>query len=275
MSAGLSAHLHTALCRGESVADVRGYRLTEAASAGNFTDVAYLLLHGALPDPDHLADFRTLLTCAAEVPPVIRALTEELPLHVTPGQTLRTVVSLLGEFDAQAGQSGVAALRTQAVDLMARLPLVFAAPRFFKNGKQPGANAELSFSADLVRLLTGQTPTEAEEVAFEADMVLAADPAPSADVFAARLAAARGADLFGIVTAALCNGDGPPGGGDTITDQEDVTSAVARCVARVPVWAAHAIEQLKELENAPGGHVDTTVTYDRPKERLFEPLSER
>jgi len=275
MSAGLSAHLHTALCRGEDSADVRGYRLSEAASAGTFADVAYLLLHDTLPDPDHLADFRTLLTCAAEVPPIIRGLTEELPLHVTPGQTLRTVVSLLGEFDAQAGQTGPAALRTQAVDLMARLPLVFAATRFFKGGKQPEANAELSFSADLVRLLTGKTPTEAEEVAFEADMVLAADPAPSPDVFAARLAAARGADLYGVVTAALCNGDGPPGGGDTITDQEDVTSAVARCVARVPVWAAHAIEQLRELENTPGGHVETTVTYDRPPERLFEPLSER
>ncbi len=275
MPAGLSAHLHTALCRGENSADVRGYRLAEAASAGAFTDVAYLLLHGTLPDPDHLADFRTLLTCAAEVPPIIRNLTEELPLHVTPGQTLRTVVSLLGEFDAQAGQTDPAALRTQAVDLMARLPLVFAATRFFKNGQQPEANAELSFSADLVRLLTGKIPTEAEEVAFEADMVLAADPAPSADVFAARLAAARGADLYGVATAALCNGDGPPGGGDTITDQEDVTSAVARCVARVPVWAAHAIEQLRELEDTPGGHVDTTVTYDRPKEQLFEPLSER
>ena len=275
MSAGLSARLHTALCRGEEAADVRGFRLTEAASAGTFIDVAYLLLHGGLPDPDHLADFRTLLTCAAEVPPVIRALTEELPLHVTPGQTLRTVVSLLGEFDAQGGQTGPAALRTQAVDLMARLPLVFAAPRFFKGGKTPAANAELSFSADLVRLLTGKAPTEAEEVAFEADMVLAADPVPSADVFAARLAAARGADLFGVVTAALCHGDGPPGGGHTITDQEDVTSAVARCVARVPVWAAHALEQLRQLEDAPGGRVDTTVTYDRPAERLFEPLSER
>ena len=274
---GLSARLHTGLCRGEADADVRGYRLTEAASAGTFIEVAYLLLHARLPDQDRLADFRTLLACAAEVPPVIRALTEELPLHVTPGQTLRTVVSLLGEFDAQAGQTGPAALRTQAVDLMARLPLVFAAARFYKNGKSPGANAELSFAADLVRLLTGKTPTEAEEVALEADLILAADPAPSADVFAARLAAARGADLFGVVTAALCNGDGPPGGGSTITDQADVTSAVARCVARVPVWAAHAAEQLEQLEAlaGAGGRVDTTVTYDRPPERLFEPLGER
>ena len=81
---GLSARLHTGLCRGEEDADVRGYRLTEAASAGTFVEVAYLLLHARLPDQDRLADFRTLLACAAEVPPVIRALTEELPLHVTP-----------------------------------------------------------------------------------------------------------------------------------------------------------------------------------------------
>ena len=201
-------------------------------------------------------------------------MTEELPLHVTPGQTLRTVVSLLGEFDAQAGQTGPAALRSQAVDLMARLPLVFAAPNLSKGGKTPAVTADLSFAADLVRLLTGKRPSDAEEVAFEADMILAADPAPSADVVAARLAAARGADLFGVVTAALCTGDGLPGdeNADAAVELEEVKSAVARCVARVPVWAAHAAEQLDQLEEA---RVDTGVSYDRPPERLWEPLAER
>ena len=273
---GLSARLHTALCRGEAEADVRGYRLTEAASGGTFPEVAYLLLYGELPDQDHFADFRALLLDAGEVPPVIRELTEELPLHVTPGQTLRTVVSLLGEFDAQAGQTGPAAVRSQAVDLMARLPLVFAAPSLVKRGRPPRPRADLSFAADLVRLLSGEAPTEAEEVAFEADMILAADPAPRPDVLAARVAAARGADLFGVVTAALCCGDGLPGASPAEdspdAEREDVQSAVARCVARVPVWAAHALEQLEQLSAA---GVDTAVTYDRPTERLYEPLAER
>ena len=272
---GLSVRLHTGLCRGEDDApDVRGYRLAEAASGGTFPEVAYLLLHGGLPDADRLSDFRTLLLDAAEVPAVIRELTEELPLHVTPGQTLRTVVSLLGEFDAQAGQTGPAALRSQAVDLIARLPLVFAAPSLSRGGKTPAVAPELSFAGDLVRLLTGRRPSDAEEAAFEADLVLAADPAPRADTVAARLAAARGADLFGVVTAALCSGDGVPGDetADPGVELEEVKSAVARCVARVPVWAAHAIEQLAQLA---GGRVDTGVSYDRPKERLFTPLTER
>ena len=273
-AAGLSVHLRTALCRGEDEPDARGYRLAEAAANGTFPEVAYLLLHGGLPDADRLADFRALLVDAAEVPPVIRDLTEELPLHVTPGQTLRTVVSLLGEFDGQAGRCEPAAIRTQAVDLMARLPLVFAAPSLSARGKTPGASPDLSFAADLVRLLTGRRPSDAEEVAFEADLVLAADPAPAADVLAARLAAARGADLFGVVTAALCGGDGPPGddASDAAAELEEVKSAVARCVARVPVWAAHAIEQLEQLSEA---RVDTGVRYDRPAEHLWEPLQER
>ena len=271
---GLSVHLRTELCRGEDEPDVRGYRLAEAASNGTFPEVAYLLLHGGLPDADRLADFRTLLVDAAEVPPVIRGLTDELPLHVTPGQTLRSVVSLLGEFDDQAGRCDAAAVRTQAVDLMARLPLVFAAPGLSAGGKTPAASADLGFGADLVRLLTGRRPTDAQEVAFEADLVLAADPAPAADVLAARLAAARGADLYGVVTAALCGGDGPPGDdtADAAAELEEVKSAVARCVARVPVWAAHALEQVRQLADE---RVGAGVTYDRPAEHLWEPLAER
>ena len=272
---GLSVHLRTALCRGEEAEpDVYGYRLAEAASGGTFPEVAYLLLHGGLPDADRLADFHTLLVDAAEVPPVIRELTEELPLHVTPGQTLRTVVSLLGEFDGQAGRCDPAAVRTQAVDLMARLPLVFAAPSLAEGGKTPGPSPDLSFGADLVRLLTGRRPSDAEEVAFEADLVLAANPAPAADVLAARLAAARGADLFGVVTAALCGGDGPPGddASDAAVELEEVKSAVARCVARVPVWAAHAMEQVAQLSDE---RVESGVSYDRPAEHLWDPLGER
>ena len=272
---GLSVHLRTALCRGEeSDPDVYGYRLAEAAGNGTFPEVAYLLLHGGLPDADRLADFRTLLVDAAEVPPVIRELTDELPLHVTPGQTLRTVVSLLGEFDGQAGRCDPAAVRAQAVDLMARLPLVFAAPGLSAGGKTAESSPDLSFAADLVRLLTGRRPSDAEEVAFEADLILAADPAPAADVLAARLAAARGADLFGVVTAALCGGDGPPGGDDSdaAAELEGVKSAVARCVARVPVWAAHALEQVAQLSE---DRVEAGVKYDRPPEHLWDPLMDR
>ena len=282
---GLSARLRTALCRGEDDADVRGYRLSEAASGGTFLEVAFLLIHGGLPDQDRLADFRALLLEAAEVPPPIRALTAELPLHVTPGQTVRTVVSLLGEFSESAGQTDPAAVRGQAVELMARLPLVFATAKSGKAVKRPAARGELSYGADLVRLLSGSAPTDEEEVAFEADMTLAADPAPRPDVLAARLAAARGADLFGVVTAALCRGDGPPPADDpdevpaeperekkTPPAAEDVRAAVARCVARVPVWAAHAIEQRDQLFDA---GVETSAIYDRPPERLYEPLAER
>ena len=270
---GLSVHLRTALCRGEREPDALGYRLAEAASGGTFPEIAYLFLHGGLPDLDRLADFRTILVDAAEVPPVIRALTDELPLHVTPGQTLRTVVSLLGEFDENAGRPDPDALRTQAVGLMARLPLVFAAPGLFRGGRQPAPDPDLSFGADLVRLLSGRRPSDAEEVAFEADLILAADPAPAADVLAARLAAARGADLYGVVTAALCGGDGPAGpAGDAAAGGEEVKSAVARCVARVPVWAAHAMEQVRQLS---AERVEAGVQYDRPPEHLWEPLTER
>ena len=124
---------------------------------------------------------------------------------------------------------------------MARLPLVFAATRFFKNGKQPVANAELS-------LLRGPRPPADRQDAHggRGGGVRGGHGARRPTRRPARISSPpdwprRGGRTCSASSPRRCaTATARPAGGDTITDQEDVTSAVARCVARVPVWAAHA-----------------------------------
>ena len=249
-----SLSLLTSACAGGEPPEVFGIPLAELASATSFPEVAYLWLWGELPDEEHLADFRTLLVEAAELPPAVAALRDEWPLHTAPVEAVRAAVTALGLFDPLAGQTGKAAVRSQAITLLARLPLAFTA-----DGLKPEPDDGLGYAADVCRLLTGSVPRQAEEAAFEADLILAA-PATGPHAVAARLAASRGSDLTGVVAAALCGWE---------VAHTDPSAAVARCLAAVPVWAALAIE----AADSPPARL--SVKRRALKPRLLVPLEER
>ena len=249
-----SLSLVTAACVGGEPPEVFGFPLAELASSGSFAEVAYLWLYGELPDEEHLADFRTLLVDQAELPPPVAALRDDWPLHTAPVEAVRAAVTALGLFDPLAGQTGPSAIRSQAITLLARLPLAFTA-----DGLKPETDDALGYAADVCRLLTGSAPREKEEAAFEADLILAA-PSTGPHAVAARLAASRGCDLTGVVTAALCGWE---------VSQTDPAAAVARCLAAVPVWAALALE----AADSPPARLSVKRTECNP--RLLVPLEER
>src|ERR1700712_451764 len=73
----------------------RGYPVTELAERSTFDEVAYLLLHGDLPNTHQLADFRKRVAAARSIPDPLRDLLAALPRSTPPMDAVRSSVSVL------------------------------------------------------------------------------------------------------------------------------------------------------------------------------------
>src|ERR1700722_8710521 len=90
---------NTALCTvGRTGNDLhyRGYDILEIATRCKFEEIAYLLIHGKLPNHAELASYRTKLKALRGVPANVRTALEALPASSHPMDVLRTGVSVLG-----------------------------------------------------------------------------------------------------------------------------------------------------------------------------------
>src|SRR5437016_14623528 len=62
----------------------RGYPVTELAAKSTFDEVAYLLLHGELPDKSQLDAFNKRLAAAQKLPSLISDVLKKLPGTAVP-----------------------------------------------------------------------------------------------------------------------------------------------------------------------------------------------
>src|SRR5438876_12104308 len=67
----------------------RGYPVVELAEKSTFDEVAYLLLHGALPTRAQLAEFTKRLARAQKLPAVLSDLLKKVPKDAVPMDVLR------------------------------------------------------------------------------------------------------------------------------------------------------------------------------------------
>ena len=80
----------------------RGYPVQELAERCTFEEVAYLLWHGELPDPDELAAFEQLERAHRRLGHVAKSAIDLLPLDAHPMDVVRTAVCAIGASDSNA-----------------------------------------------------------------------------------------------------------------------------------------------------------------------------
>src|SRR5690606_28128799 len=84
---------NTALCTvGRSGNDLhyRGYDILDIATTSEFEEVAYLLVHGKLPNRAELAGYKARLKALRGVPAAVKAALEQLPPSAHPMDVMRT-----------------------------------------------------------------------------------------------------------------------------------------------------------------------------------------
>lgn len=240
----------TEISRLEGGLQYRGYCIFDLAEQASFCETAHLLLFEKLPDPEELADFRSLLMEEAELPRQALWLLEQLPLHTKPLEALRTAISLLAHFDLQPDDEIEQAAEAQAVRLLARIPLLIAAWHRFRHGRPaPSVDAAYGCAANLLLMLRDRPPSVLEERALEAALIVAAEQEFNPSSYAARVAASARADIYSAVLAGLSTLMGSAAGG-TLYRVAELLHAVGTADS-----VADVIERLPAEGEIPGfGH---------------------
>ena len=97
---------NTALCTvGYSGNDLhyRGYDIPDLAAHCEYEEVAYLLVHGKLPNTVELTAYKAHLAPLRSIPAAVKQALELLPPSTHPMDVLRTGVSVLGCIRPEAG----------------------------------------------------------------------------------------------------------------------------------------------------------------------------
>ncbi|MGB8854558.1 MAG: citrate/2-methylcitrate synthase [Pirellulales bacterium] len=214
--AGVTAG-RTAICSLEGGLRYRGYDIEPLARAGDFEEVAYLLLHGELPTPAERTAFGERITAAATTvdPAAIDALATlaRTSPHASPMDALRTGISILGLLERDDTPGPRPALLAQAERLLGQTPALLAAWMELSTGRPVARWPGGSIAAALLARLTGRVPTAAQVAAFNTTLVLYAEHEFNASTFAARTVVSTGSDMHSAITAAIGTLKGPLHGG--------------------------------------------------------------
>jgi 2-methylcitrate synthase len=194
----------------------QGYDIHDLANAdrgASFEEVCYLLWHGRLPTRAELGDLQTSLAAARVLPePALRAM-RSLP-RVDGMDALRTLTSILGHYDPDAGEWSPQANYRKAVRLTGQIgALVATWGRMTAGGGHIDPDPALGHAANFLYMLTGQRPSAVAARAFDVSLVLHADHELNASTFAARVAAATLTDVHSAIVGAIGTLKGPLHGG--------------------------------------------------------------
>jgi citrate synthase len=207
----------TAICSLDGDLRYRGYSIGPLAEAGDFEEVAFLLLHGDLPTPAERSAFSARLRAAADsIDPVVfdalAALAARAPT-ASPMDALRTGVSMLGLVELDQTPGSREALILQAERLLGQTPALLAAWLDLCAGRPVAPWPDRPLAAALLERLTGRVPTPPEEAIFGTTLVLYAEHEFNASTFAARTVVSTGSDMHSGIVAAIGALNGPLHGG--------------------------------------------------------------
>ncbi len=182
----------------------RGYEIEELAHEATFLEVAYLLIHQELPNLEQLADFRSIISDSTELAEPILKFFEQIPLHVSIMDVLRTGISSVAHFDMQGVDEPNETALTKATRLFAVIPMMIAARYRLTHGLKPiRPRPDLSYAADLLYQITGREPNSLEEKSLDVSLILYAEHEYNASTYASRIVTSTGSDLFSAITAAV------------------------------------------------------------------------
>ena len=209
---------NTALCTvGRTGNDLhyRGYDILDVATTCEFEEIAYLLVHGKLPNRAELAAYKTKLKALRGIPATVKAVLEQLPASTHPMDVMRTGVSALGCALPEKEDHNHPGARDIADRLMASLgSMLLYWYHFAFNGKRIDVETDDdSIGGHFLHLLHGERPSELWVRSMHTSLILYAEHEFNASTFAARVIAGTGSDMYSAVAGAIGALRGPKHGG--------------------------------------------------------------
>jgi 2-methylcitrate synthase len=283
--AGVTAG-NTAICTvGHTGNDLhyRGYDIIELAKFATFEEVAYLLIHGELPNKAQLTAYHAKLKQLRTLPVEIKTVLEQIPKNTHPMDVMRTACSMLGTLQPEAADRNTQA----AKDLGDRLIACFGSIllywyHFSHHGKR--ANVETdddSIAAHFLHVLHGKVPSELHIAAMNTSLVLYAEHEFNASTFTARVIAGTLSDIYSCITGAIGALRGAKHGGaneaamEIIERYKNVDEAEADILARMAkkeiiIGFGHPVYTIADPRNESIKEVSRKLCEDNGNMTLFE-----
>jgi len=209
---------NTALCTvGRSGNDLhyRGYDILEVAETCEFEELAFLLIHGKLPNRAELSGYKAKLRGLRGLPGPLRTVLEQLPAATHPMAVLRTGASTLGCVLPEKEDHDPAAAREIADHLVASFGSMLC---YWYHWSHNGQRIHVETDDDSVgghflHLLHRRPPSASWVRAMHTSLNLYAEHEFNSSTFTSRVIAGTGSDLYSSITGAIGALRGPKHGG--------------------------------------------------------------
>src|SRR5881227_2836589 len=187
---------------------IAGYAVEELAPYASFEEMAYLLLHGRLPEPSERVGFtQDLAGRRALSPTVLEVLREAAATQALPIDALRMAAALLSLGREENPVD-------DALTAIASFPTIVGAYWRARNGDPPVAvRSDLPHAAHYLHQVFGAEPSAERARALETYLNTVCDHGLNASTFTARVIVSTRSDLISAITGAVGALKGPLHGG--------------------------------------------------------------
>jgi 2-methylcitrate synthase len=276
---------NTALCTvGRTGNDLhyRGYDILDLAEKTEFEEVAYLLVHGKLPNQAELTAYKSKLRSLRGIPMDVQDILESIPASTHPMDVLRTACSALGSVLPEGEDHKLAEARDIADRLIAcQGSMLLYWFHFSHSGRRIDVETDDdSIGGHFLHLLHGRKPSELWVRSMHTSLNLYAEHEFNASTFAARVIAGTGSDMYSALTGAIGALKGPKHGGanefafDTIGRYDNVDEAEKDIVRRVGekqviIGFGHPVYTIADPRNQVIKEVARTLSLEAGNMKLF------
>ena len=196
-----------------------GYPIEELAGKVKFTDVAYLLLNGELPDSDSKESFCRRLRKNANIHEDMRRFFDGFPLNAHPMATLSSMVTALSAFHPDTANEESDIIDQNIIKILAKVKTI-AAYSYRKYNGLPFIYPEqdLNYVENFLHMMFADSQEEiySEPILVDAMnllLILHADHEQNCSTSTVRLAGSSLSNIFGAISSGIAALWGPLHGG--------------------------------------------------------------
>ncbi len=260
----------------------RGYDILELAKHATFEEVAYLLIHGELPNHAQLTAYHQKLKKLRGLPNALKAVLEQIPANAHPMDVMRTGCSMLGTLEPEALDHNTEGAKTLGDRLIACFGSILI---YWYHYSHKGVRIELetdddSVAAHFLHLLHGKRPSALHIKAMNTSLVLYAEHEFNASTFTARVISGTRSDMYSCITGAIGALRGPKHGGANEaameiieryqTPDEAEADIMARMVRKeIVIGFGHPVYTIADPRNESIKAVSRSLCTDAGNMKLF------
>jgi citrate synthase len=195
---------------------IRGYDLIELADSKTYPEVAYLVIHGKLPNVDQLNDFEKLLLDDSAFPSETYDLLKLIPKTSMVMDVIRTGISYLAGFNKESDLMDTTEKNNldKGTRLIAEVAVLTAnSYRILNDQEIIKPDSSKPFSQNFLEMILGKSVSSKETEIFDKILTCYIEHEMPNSTFAARVIGSTLSDIYGAFVGGISSLKGPLHGG--------------------------------------------------------------